>query len=212
MTILQSTGRGAFWFLCLGLSAFSLGLLTWGGPEAFQGMVHLLPDRRIILVCHIVASVSALALMPFQFWKRLRTRRRVLHRWMGRGYAVAVLFGGISGFLLALNAVDPVSVWGFGLLAPVWIGTTALGVAAARSRDFDRHRRWMIRSAALTFAAVTLRLQIPLVLLTGQDFDVWYPVIAWTAWVPNLVVVSLWFRVEDRRRHATRSLLPRGVA
>ena len=48
----------------------------------------------------------------------------------------------------------------------------------------------MVRNFSLTFAAVTLRLYIPLILLFGVEFAVGYAMIAWLCWVPNLVVAQ----------------------
>ena len=49
----------------------------------------------------------------------------------------------------------------------------------------------MIRNFALTFAAVTLRLWIPIFLTSGLSFEAAYPVIAWLSWVPNLLVAEV---------------------
>ena len=51
----------------------------------------------------------------------------------------------------------------------------------------------MLRSFALTFAAVTLRIWLPLLeRAVGLDFDIAYPAAAWLAWVPSLLLVE-WF-------------------
>jgi hypothetical protein len=48
----------------------------------------------------------------------------------------------------------------------------------------------MLRSYALTFAAVTLRIWLaPLALLFG-DFEAGYRVVAWFCWVPYLLVIE----------------------
>jgi hypothetical protein len=52
----------------------------------------------------------------------------------------------------------------------------------------------MTRSFALTFAAVTLRIYIPLALAAGVGFADSYPAIAWLCWVPNLVVAQFLVR------------------
>jgi ABC-type spermidine/putrescine transport system permease subunit II len=57
-------------------------------------------------------------------------------------------------------------------------------------RDFAAHRRWMIRSFALTFAAVTLRLYLPLGFLLPVSFDDAYRVISFLCWVPNLLAAE----------------------
>jgi hypothetical protein len=69
-------------------------------------------------------------------------------------------------------------------------------------RRFVDHRAWMIRSFALTFAAVTLRLYLPLAAVLSLDFVDAYRAISFLAWVPNLVVVELYLR----RREASSSL------
>ena len=65
-------------------------------------------------------------------------------------------------------------------------------MAFVRIRQGNRvdHRRWMIRSYALTLAAVTLRLYLPASFGLGVPFASAYPVIAWICWVPNLIVAE----------------------
>ena len=54
----------------------------------------------------------------------------------------------------------------------------------------------MIRSYALTFAAVTLRLQIPLSQIAGLSMETAYPVIAWLSWIPNLLLAECLFDLD----------------
>ena len=77
-----------------------------------------------------------------------------------------------------------------------WLTTTTTAYLAARRRDFVSHRRWMIRSFSLTFAAVTLRLYLPLSAVPGLSFDLVYPLTAWAAWIPNLIVAEIWLRTH----------------
>ncbi len=151
------------------------------------------------LYSHVFASAVALGLGAFQFSSRLRTKRIGLHRWMGRVYlGVGVLIGGTAGLFMAAHAYGGVTArLGFGCLAVVWLYTGARAYVAIRARDIVSHRRWMIRNFALTFAAVTLRLYGPLSGVAGIAFDQAYPIIAWVAWVPNLIVAEWLF---NRRR------------
>ena len=48
----------------------------------------------------------------------------------------------------------------------------------------------MVRSYALTLAAVTLRFYLPASLANGLPFEAVYAVIAWACWVPNLIVAE----------------------
>jgi hypothetical protein len=52
----------------------------------------------------------------------------------------------------------------------------------------------MIRSFALTFAAVTLRLYLPLAALLSINFVDAYRAISFLAWLPNLLVVESYLR------------------
>ena len=56
----------------------------------------------------------------------------------------------------------------------------------------------MIRSAALTFAAVTLRVYWPFLFMTLGE-EVGYTLVAWLCWVPNLVVAE-WLLLRPARR------------
>ena len=71
-----------------------------------------------------------------------------------------------------------------------------MGYSAARRRDFTRHRRWMIRSFALTFAAVTLRAYVPISIMAAAPMAIAYPIISWACWVPNLIVAEIWLRTR----------------
>jgi hypothetical protein len=69
----------------------------------------------------------------------------------------------------------------------------------------------MIRSFALTFAAVTLRLYLPASQIAGMPFPAAYSAIAWLCWVPNLLVAEWFIRAasvapEWRRFPPKRSL------
>jgi hypothetical protein len=68
----------------------------------------------------------------------------------------------------------------------------------ARRRRIDLHRAWMLRSYSLTFAAVTLRIWLPLSQVAGLPFLPSYQAIAWLCWVPNLIVVE-WFVLRAGR-------------
>ena len=68
-------------------------------------------------------------------------------------------------------------------------------------RKFDLHRLLMRFSYAMTFGAVTLRLQIPFFLMNGfhsySEASVW---LAYTSWIPNVIAVALYAMAEALRR------------
>lgn len=157
------------------------------------------------VIAHVAGSLIALAVGPWQMHARLRARLPDRHRWLGRTYVVGVLVGGIGALALAPRAqTGAVAQVGFGLLGVVWLAFTLLAFLRIRGGDVAAHRRWMVRGYALTLAAVTLRLYLPLSLAVGVSFDVAYPAIAWLCWVPNMVVAELWLA---RREPAVAALV-----
>jgi len=164
------------------------------------------------LLLHVCGALVALALGPFQFRAAIRNRRPGVHRAMGRAYLIAVLAGGIGGASLARLAYGgfPARV-GFALLAAAWLTTGALAYRRIRAGEVDRHREWMLRSMALTFAAVTLRLWLPLLSgALGVPFDEAYVTVAWLCWVPNLIVAEWW--IQTTRPTRPRRALPESAA
>jgi uncharacterized membrane protein len=185
----------------IGLYAFGFQFAGIGSPE-FQARFATSP---VMAAFHVVGGGFALIAGGFQFSTRLRRRAPALHRWLGRFYLMVVLFGAIGGAALATIATGGlVARVGFFLLAILWLLSGTAAYLAIRRRDIDTHRRWMVRNFALTFAAVTLRLHLPM-LQFGFDvpFDAAYPVVAWLAWVPNLVVAE-WVILANRPRAATQ--------
>ncbi len=147
------------------------------------------------LVIHVGGAVTALLLGSFQFLPGLR--KTGTHRWVGRVYVLGCLVGGTAGFVLSTtSSAGPIATAGFGSLAVIWIAVNLLGWKAAMDRRFDDHRRWMIRSWALTLAAVTLRLYLPLVGVLDLPFLPWYRAISFLAWVPNLMIAEAYLRVR----------------
>ncbi|MGW3231991.1 DUF2306 domain-containing protein [Kitasatospora sp. NPDC001095] len=147
-------------------------------------LIHQLP-----LYIHIFGAVTALAVGPWQFSRRLRERRPSLHRRTGATYLLACLVGAAGALLLVPVAYGgAVTGAGFGCLAVAWLVTGGAGLRAVLDGRVADHRRWMVRSFALTFAAVTLRLMLLAATALHLDFRTSYTAIAWLCWVPNLLL------------------------
>ena len=178
------------------IALMSFRFLALGMNDAFPEMIGHITDSKFAFVAHVTAAPIALVLGTMNMLDRRRKKRRTLHRWTGRAYAVAILIGGLSGFALAIGASGGLAAtFGFGILSILWIVTTAQAVRFAIARNFVAHRRWIIRSFALTLAAVTLRLYLPFFMIFGEmtyaQASVW---VAWLCWVPNLALAEWWLR------------------
>jgi uncharacterized membrane protein len=186
------TTRG--WWLMTMLSlliatyAIALFLVPQLRPPFLRGRTDML---GLAVPLHFAGGGVALALGAFQLNAALRSRRIQLHRILGRIYVVSVLVGGVSGLRLAIASQGGmIAHAGFGVLACAWLFTTVCGFLRIREGNDIDHRAWMIRSYSLTFAAVTLRIYLPLSLVVGIPFGVAYPAIAWLCWVPNIIIAE----------------------
>ena len=191
---------GVLWALTFVVVLASLRFAFVALELAQPAMIYHALERPLVFYGHVVGATIALALVPFQFWTRLRMRHLTLHRRLGRLYAVAILLGGISGVWLAMTTqTGSVAGAGFALLGVAWLYVTGNAVRLAMLGDIAAHRRWMIRSAALTLAAVTLRIYLPILAAT-RGFETGYTLVAWLCWVPNALLAEWILRREGQRR------------
>ena len=182
------------WFFCMAIALWSLRFLLMGVEASMGFVAYHAVERQLAFFAHVGLAPVALALVPLQFWRGSRVRRPALHRWLGRIYAVTIIMAGMGGILMALGTnAGPVAMVGFGLLGVAWIWTTAVAVWHIRNKRITQHKAWMIRSAALTLAAVTLRLEMPILAIT-VGLEVGYPLVAWLCWVPNLLIAEWMLR------------------
>ncbi|WP_395017407.1 DUF2306 domain-containing protein [Dongia sp.] len=198
-------GMGAMLLLASGVALYSLRFAAapfgaWPGIDAaIRGVVEQFPLRALI---HMLVAPVALLLGVFQFLPNLRARHPRFHRRSGRVYVAACVIAGTAGLFTAFHASGgPVAGFGFGLLAVLWIAVTLAAWRAAVRRRFALHRLLMRFSYAMTFAAVTLRLQIPIGFALGyESYAAMSPWLAYTSWVPNVIAVAIHAAATQQRR------------
>lgn len=145
---------------------------------------------------HILTGSIVLITGVIQLSKWIRAIFTRWHRMAGKIYIIVLLvFTAPSGFVMALYANGGLAAGtGFVLLAVLWWYLTWQGWKAAIGKRWDLHREFMLRSYALTFAAVTLRLYSFLFALAGFRGEFIYILIAWLSWVPSLLVMEIYLR------------------
>ncbi|HEX5379348.1 MAG TPA: DUF2306 domain-containing protein [Phenylobacterium sp.] len=206
-------GRGAgigpgLWLVLI--SALLIGLASYRYliPGDFGLAPPILANRFThlgVLTVHAGFAATALILGPFQFIPGLRRTRPALHRRMGTAYLICCLCGALAGLVLAFGAqTGPVSTAGFGLLAVAWFVATARAWRLAVARRFVDHERWMIRSFALTLAAVTLRIYLPFAFLSPLGYEDTYRAISFLCWLPNLVAAEIFLARRRPRSSPAR--------
>jgi hypothetical protein len=176
------------------LAVFSLHYLRPGMPDGFLEQLPVYREHSFWFLLHIIGGAVALATGPWQVWPGLRRSRPRLHRWMGRLYVAGVALGSFGGLYMGFLAFGgPTVQASFVIIALLWPLTTGLGVRHVLAGRVAVHRRWMLRSLALTLAAVTLRFWLA-VLEPHLGIESAYQAAAWLCWVPNLLVVEWWLR------------------
>ena len=152
------------------------------------------PVFRLGFYVHITTSLVVLVLGLLQFLPFLMRRGPGLHRQLGKGYIIGILaLAAPSGLILAHFANGGLAAQvGFSLQCLVWWLCTWRAYRAARQRQWPLHVDWMLRSYAVTLAALALR---------GESYVMYYvfetkPIetyltVTWLSWVGNLIAVEI---------------------
>lgn len=156
--------------------------------------LRLKPDsvsEELGLRLHAGGGLVALLLGPLQFLPFVRRRLPLAHRATGYAYILSVAVG-VAGALVLARTPGGVAAnaFAFNMLAFLWATSTSLALINARAKRWSQHQAWMVRSFALTFAAVTLRAGMPLLGWLGFPPSEFYTIVAWASWTINLVVAE----------------------
>jgi len=190
------------------------------GDPAHSRVPPSFPLHYPILVAHVVFGSIALLTACLQIWPWFRRTYRAAHRRLGRVYVFAgVLPAGLLALPMgALSPFGPVARASNVLLASLWLACTVTGYRMARQRRYADHRRWMIRSFALTASIITNRIWGPLAYFAlapqldgafGGNEQLLRWTIAgistWLGWVIPLLCAEWWL---ERGGSAARSPAP----
>ena len=198
--MLAPTGRRRvpiwWWFavvLAVAIAVYSLRYALLGEPAYVPELAPSFRERPLTVTVHTLFGPLALVLGLVNLLPAMRQRRRwPVHRWLGRVYLVSAVALGGAGLSMALHAAGGTAARvGFVLLAVATLGTSLQGYRHIRARRVRQHREWMLRSYALIFGAVTLRIWLPLLIVAYQgEFLPAYRWVAWLSWVPNALFVE----------------------
>lgn len=178
------------------VAAYAFAYLRYREFHPDDAMMFKFALSGLDVPAHFMGAGLALLLAPLQASGWIRRRAPRLHRIGGWLSAGAILIGGLGGLSLSTHAEGGWATGpAFALLALLWMGATANGIRYAIAGDIARHRRWMCRSLAMTFSAVTLRV----ILYSGMGllhlpFLPVYVFAAWSCWTINLAVCEAWLR------------------
>ena len=183
-----------FWAVAIVLGFYFVRRDAFKYADWSQAVYGRFWPNRGLLATHVVGAGVALMIGPLQFVRTLRDRWPRLHRWIGWIYVVACL-GSIPASLRLSFDSCPLCVSPFVVWAITTMLVTGLAVVLAILGRHRAHRDFMIRSYALMYAFVFVRLDSHLV---GTPLEI--PLAAgisrssmvlWLAWVIPLIVCEL---------------------
>lgn len=158
-----------------------------------QTEVQSIPYYLAFFYIHVYSSLFCLIAGFTQFNKRLLKNKPKIHRNIGKLYILIVLlFSAPSGFIIGLYANGGLfSKISFIILAILWFLFTLKAFLSVKKGKITQHKKFMYRSFALAFSAITLRLWkvILVYLFQPNPMDV-YQIISWLGWIPNLLFVE----------------------
>jgi uncharacterized membrane protein len=181
------------------------------------------PVFALVLVVHVVGSTVAILACVLQVWPWLRRTHPRVHRISGRTYVIAGVYpAGITALVLtAFWPFSPLTSSRDILASVLWLAITTYGFVLARQGRTADHRRWMLRSFALTLSVLVssvIRTPIGMLLQShlhtdfhGSDdvlHQMWSGIDLWLSMTLSLIAVEWWIERDLLRRSARRRQLP----
>lgn len=154
-------------------------------------------DRPYFMVAfyvHITSSVLAIGGGIFQFFPFILRGSPKIHRLIGKIYIASILLlAAPSGLIIAAFANGGLaSKVGFSLQSVVWWATTYAAWRAIVRRNWEEHAAMMIRSYAVTLAAMSLRTEsYALVYFFGTKPMETYLTVTWLSWTGNYFIAEV---------------------
>ena len=151
---------------------------------------------------HITSSLWVMAGGIFQFIPALYHSKPILHRNIGKLYVLSVLLLAVpSGLILPFYANGGLpSKVGFTMPCIVWWLSTLLAWQEIYKRQWLSHIEWMIRSYAITLAAMSLRIESYwLYYFMGTKPIETYLTVTWLSWTGNLLIAEILIRLGVAR-------------
>ncbi|MDH4278366.1 MAG: DUF2306 domain-containing protein [Acidimicrobiia bacterium] len=182
--------------ICLAYGGFALvsGVVEFvalvGGPDPVGAKVRAVPP---VFVVHALTGGTALAVGAVQFNGRLLRASPAFHRWAGRTYVACIWITSVAALWSAVFFDVPIGGRvALAVLAAHWFAATTIAYRMVRRRRIAEHRRWMIRSFALSLFFVTFPLWTAAAAASPLPEQVGYPLAVVAAWGLNVVLAEIW--------------------
>jgi hypothetical protein len=174
----------------------------------FNGPKHFLSTKTDAVVYnpvfltafygHISTSSLVMTVGILQFFPQLWSRHSTWHRRVGQVYIFFILLvAAPTGLVLGYyaNGGLPAKA-GFMLQSTVWWLLTFWAFKQAKRRQWQLHGQWMLRSYAVTVAAISLRSWSYLMFYGFHTKPIeTYVTVTWLSWVGNLIIAEIMIQI-----------------
>lgn len=201
----REPGRPLFWATRNGgllaaaivSSAVAWWMIAW--PVASLSNIASHPGHFALTFAHMVGGSGMLIFGGLNLYLAARNNRFRLHRRVGQTYLIFGIPGAVISTVITLSpahrplgaAVLTNASASLLILALAWLASAGLGWRAARSRRYQAHGQWMIRSYVLAWSFVFCRIASRVSniddLGNGQVF-------IWLSWVAPLIICEIMLR------------------
>jgi hypothetical protein len=167
---------------------------------------------KLAFYIHVYTSIVVLLVGGLQFVPSLRKHLPLLHKTCGKLYIGLILFAAApSGLVMAVVANG--GFWSrvsFVLQSLLWFYFSYYAYITIVKGIVSAHGRYVLRSYALTFSAISLRL-IKLFIVTTFALPplTTYKIVAWAGWLLNLFIVEAFIYFWLSKQKA--SIKPAGI-
>ena len=204
---MKLSGGSIYVVLLLLAVPLSINALSYLNRDSEYGFLRLKKDAIATgwylpaYYAHVLIAGVILLIGFFQIHPTFGLRWRKTHRLLGKIYVGGILFFSAPGGLVMSIFINrgPVVQASFVLQCAIWFTCTWLAYVRIQQHDIQAHRQWILRSFALTLAAIMLRIYV---FLGSWSFDLTQPTsyatIAWLSWVPNLIICEWYLRAYNR--------------
>jgi uncharacterized membrane protein len=200
------TRKTALWFVM-----FLMGLMV-----LYRDAKYLNPHNdlrphffliRWFLLPHLSVGIIAMLAGPVQFSSRIRRKHPRFHRLLGRAYVVSILIAAPLAITMPVYLKqDKFYIAGTVVHAGSWFVCTLIAFLIARNRHIQQHRQWMIRSYALTFSFIVVRVFGHFVPLADPEFGMADAIITFIVLLVPDIAMS-WREIITRRVGASTAPL-----
>lgn len=160
-----------------------------------------LPFWLNVMYVHVIFACFAMLTGAINFSGKIVTSNRKFHRLNGYFYFISVLIVTLSsGYLAPHSTGGRIVSIAFNMVNIIWPSMTIIAIYQVRRKQFNKHRKWMIRSYLFCFTNLFIHM-ITFMCTNGLGFtyEISYTIGVYGAITLNVVIAECIIRILKKR-------------